>query len=346
MEGHLENRIWTVVIKVTGQCTAKCSHCSVHSGPDRHDHLPWPIIKKTLLECPEIGCPSVWISGGEPFLRFRQLQYIVTLAKRLHIRVIINSNAYWAISREVARTVLAKLCSCGPFEIALSSDDFHLPFIGFDQVENAAFAARELNLSHWLGRVTYVGDGSRDEMRERAIKANLPVTEQPLQYIGRARQELIQLQTTDVRQEYSPCSTVMIPTVLSDGRVSMCCTGAAGENPRLIVGDLNKESLQAVVRRLQDDIVYNGLRVGGPGFLLSLASTEIQSGSRAPYLSKCQHCREVCNTPGLDEAISKRGGSTLRSTLVSLDVLQRAHLRSNTQTRGHEVPALAHAREV
>jgi hypothetical protein len=158
-------------------------------------------------------------------------------------------------------------------------------------------------------------------MLERAAQVGLQVTEQPLQYIGRARQ-LIKLQTTDSQQYFDPCSIVIVPTVLTDGRVSLCCTGAARENPRLIIGDLNQQSFPEIVRKMQVDLVQNALRVGGPGLLWKLASND---GSPPPvYQSKCQFCRAVCQIPGLDDRLQERANNDFLTKLISADILQRA----------------------
>jgi hypothetical protein len=243
------------------------------------------------------------------------------------LRVIINSNAYWAISTEQSRKALERILEWGRFEMAFSSDDFHLPYISFDHVENAARAAHELGIACWLGRVTYVGDSSRDAMLERAAQAGLQVTEQPLQYVGRAR-ELITIQTTDVQHSYSPCFMGIIPTVLTDGRVSLCCAGAAHENPRLIVGDLNHQSFYDIVRAMQDDLVQNILRVGGPGILWRLAFDELPEPIE--YRSKCRFCKEICQIPGLDDHLRDCTKGEMLAKLISLDLLKRTSAKSET----------------
>lgn len=322
MMGYGETRLWTVMIKLTAQCTAKCAHCSVRSGPDRTEHLSWKHIQHVVATCPEIGIDTIWISGGEPFLRLRYLRRILAMAKGLSLRVIINSNAYWALSLKSSRHTLATLLECGPFEIVFSSDDFHLPYISFERVENAASAATSLGIKCWLGRVTYVGDQSRADMLARASRIGLSVTEQPLQMIGRANQELVNIQTTDVRRRFSPCSTVIIPTIMTDGRVSICCTGAASENPRLIIGDLRHQSFKEIVTIMQTDLVQNALRAGGPGFLFDLISPDGEELD-IRYQSKCQFCRMVCQLPDLDERLQRAPISSLLARLVSIDLLQR-----------------------
>src|SRR5690348_8930809 len=128
-----------LTILPTSQCTARCAHCSMNSGPERRgERLTFDQMRKAIDELHSNSPLLVVIfAGGEPLLLGEHLLNAVAHADSLGILTRVVTNAYWATSKDVARRVLNQLREAGLQELNISCDDYHLPYIPFERVETA-----------------------------------------------------------------------------------------------------------------------------------------------------------------------------------------------------------------
>ena len=135
-----------LTVLTTSRCTAACRHCNMNSGPDRSDTLSYEQIESILDQAlDELDLLVVVFAGGEPLLLGAE-----TLAKAIKLvadrgvftRVV--TNGYWATSKETAYNTLKTLKDAGLFEINISADDFHLPWISLQRLRYAYDACIDL----------------------------------------------------------------------------------------------------------------------------------------------------------------------------------------------------------
>lgn len=319
-------RYWSLCLKLTYRCTARCQHCSVFCAPGRTEQLPLELALKAVRQAAQEGFDVIWLSGGEVFLCFPELCQLVRAAEEAKLHVVVNSNGYWATSAGDARAMLTALRACGPFDLALSTDSFHMPFVGLGVVENAAIAARELGIPSWLGVVSFSGDRSLSAITGWADQLGLEVVVQSRSSMWAA----------PAASRICPRRRIRIRTGRASGISSrrscrMVTWSSAAPGPPTVIpgsgsGTWSELTYPSLLAREAADPLYNLLRVRGPRFvsrLLERSAAGQESRRRLRCLSNCQLCLDLCRVPGLDEVIKAELGDDLVQKLVCMDLCLR-----------------------
>lgn len=129
-------------------CSSSCRHCLYRCSPQ------WPlkyIDHKTTLQNLEtiksLGCSSIHIGGGEPFLNIPELIKVVDLVKKMHIDIdYIETNSSWFHNSKSALEVLLILSNSGVKNLLISTSPFHNEFIPFDRVKNLIYACEKTGI--------------------------------------------------------------------------------------------------------------------------------------------------------------------------------------------------------
>ena len=89
MTGRLKH-IW---IELTEKCNLECLHCYAESSPAGKSYLEIEYLTLALEEAKELGADSVQFTGGEPMIRYRELEKLIWYALDLGFEsVMIYSN--------------------------------------------------------------------------------------------------------------------------------------------------------------------------------------------------------------------------------------------------------------
>lgn len=70
-----------ISIEILQRCPNRCIYCSSHSNPQATHIIPYEIIKNVIDDAKSLGCKTVCLSGGEPFLHPQILDIISYIAK-------------------------------------------------------------------------------------------------------------------------------------------------------------------------------------------------------------------------------------------------------------------------
>lgn len=70
-----------ISIEILQRCPNRCIYCSSHSNPQATHIIPFEIIKNIIDDAKSLGCKTVCLSGGEPFLHPQILDIISYIAK-------------------------------------------------------------------------------------------------------------------------------------------------------------------------------------------------------------------------------------------------------------------------
>lgn len=70
-----------ISIEILQRCPNRCIYCSSHSNPQATHIIPFEIIKNIIDDAKSLGCKTVCLSGGEPFLHPQILDVISYIAK-------------------------------------------------------------------------------------------------------------------------------------------------------------------------------------------------------------------------------------------------------------------------
>ena len=354
----LESRSLTVL--TTNTCTAACAHCSMNSSPTRRGKLTAEQICNYVDQAADgTRVEVVVFAGGEPMLLgedlFRSLRHI--RSRKLKSRVV--TNAYWANSEKRALEIVTKLYEAGLDELNISIDDYHLPYIKAINVKRAFEAAlkvdfQSLIIVHCKGVNTKFNDKELDELlgvelpriydendqmyarkdiKKFPSKTFVAVGNSNLQFIGRSVVELREEDVTPVRdwetrsRELGGCRwAVRSPAISPSGRLLSCCGFEVAGNEILDLGDLETESMTAILDRADNDLILNMIALEGPYNIMDfLKSKNPDLPFRKQYSSFCELCQHIVTDPRLRKSLYENMAARAPEVVIKREaVLQQA----------------------
>jgi MoaA/NifB/PqqE/SkfB family radical SAM enzyme len=93
------------------------------------------------------GFNTISITGGEPFLYYKDLLEIIKTANSYKFNVTCGTNGFWAKTEEIAGQKLDELISAGLNYLSISVDAFHSKYVPIENIRNILRAARERDIS-------------------------------------------------------------------------------------------------------------------------------------------------------------------------------------------------------
>lgn len=161
-------------IIVTYKCSAACMHCCYSSSPKRSsDYMSKEQAKNIFKTLREMGCLSVHIGGGEPFMNFEKLLGVCHAAHESGVEIdYIETNASWAVLDERTCEHLYKLQNSGVSCLLISLDPFHNEFVEYEKIKNLLKCCKKTGMStfvwqsHFERIVSAFDASSTHELRE------------------------------------------------------------------------------------------------------------------------------------------------------------------------------------
>ena len=83
-----------ISIEILQRCPNRCIYCSSHSNLQATHLIPFEIIKNVIDDAKSLGCKTVCLSGGEPFLHPQILDIISFIAKQQLTCYVYTSGIY------------------------------------------------------------------------------------------------------------------------------------------------------------------------------------------------------------------------------------------------------------
>ena len=83
-----------ISIEILQRCPNRCIYCSSHSNPQATHIISFETIKNIIDDAKSLGCKTVCLSGGEPFLHPQILDIISYIAKQQLICYVYTSGIY------------------------------------------------------------------------------------------------------------------------------------------------------------------------------------------------------------------------------------------------------------
>jgi hypothetical protein len=319
----------------TSQCSAKCAHCSMNSTPRRRDKLSFEQIRSAIDQLHERQALQVVIfAGGEPTFLGEALLDAIAHAESRGIGTRIVTNAFWATTSAKAEAMITDLRQAGLRELNISADDYHLPFIPFDNVVRAWQAAKgrgfgAVVIANCAGPQTTLtaqeimrrlGESLPVRFDDAGQSAPLPevssdgtlymISNSYLQRLGRARGVIGVADLFFPSQEDAlagGCPWAVRSAALSPKNHLVACCGIEAEgNPILDFGDAGKQSVDTLVNEADQDIVVNAIARLGPVFLKRfIQQREPAVTFRRRYASMCEVCEDVVSRPEARAALGR-----------------------------------------
>lgn len=329
----------------TNECGARCSHCLMMSGPERHERLTFQQMKDAINKYfPNGGEGVVVFTGGECTRLGTNLLDAIAYANTRGLSTRIVSNGEWAVSTSSAESMVLQLRETGLNEINISVDDYHADWVPFENIKRAWLASKHRGFATVL---LAIGTGPNSKLTPRSVmnrlgenigKINIRSTPQELPdpdsdgtvyaisenrfyRLGRGR-KMKQSECFFPNQEeiYScTCSRRNLQKVITPrDHVGACC-GINPEGSQLL--DFGPLESDTQPNELQSTFL-DAVTVLGPGYLEKLVmdrNPEI-SLKRDRYASICEMCEDLSSS---QEAILtlQKNLETIRRDITSARII-------------------------
>jgi MoaA/NifB/PqqE/SkfB family radical SAM enzyme len=302
-----------LVLETTDRCNARCAMCYQASGPKGSDirgdeRLPLDTILRVIEEAANIDAVKsrLHVSGGEAFLYFDETVQAFRRAREVgYANIGSTTNAFWAVTRDVALRRCSELQEAGVDYLEASFDIWHLPYIAPMRIKNLLWAARRVGLTIILRTLT-TRSHHIDELLAQFTDEDLVGC-----VIANGRAHPVGRGATDIPEEeiyygngpVGNCQEFLALTIAPNGNVYPCCAGA-DMTESLASGNVNRESLHSALFKMRTDRTIRHVIHAGAGSLVPIIE-ELGYGHklRSQYTSICHLCWDVFKDDELASAL-------------------------------------------
>jgi len=135
------------------KCPASCGHCLYGCSPDLEPgYIDEATAAKICKYLHNLGCRSLHIGGGEPFLNPNGLVTLIKTMADNGLQVdYIETNAAW-ITEDDSRNcqILTDVINAGGEHIMVSADPFHIEFIPFWKPKKLISLLQKMRIPHFV----------------------------------------------------------------------------------------------------------------------------------------------------------------------------------------------------
>lgn len=307
----------TLTFITTNECSARCSHCLMLSGPKRHEKMSFGFLQEQIeSHSHDPLLQAVIFTGGEATRLGDDLLEAVAFASSKGLSTRLVTNAEWAGTEEATKRKLIQLLESGLRELNISCDDFHAEWIPFDNVKRIWRIATDMpftalvlgtcscstseitpdSLRAALGEDIpdiYDEDGKeRTEFRQTENRPRKLISNHHINRLGRARslndRYFTTLSTQKVENFVCPASNRQ-PTYGPSGHLWTCC-GINAEGNVVLDRSVHSSDCSETLR----DTILDAIGTFGPGYLMSLIKQGDPSARfSSHYSSICEICFDV-----------------------------------------------------
>lgn len=337
----------TITVLTTNKCTAKCSHCCMNSSPTRSGNID---VSSTMAAIESLmrlwPLRVVVFAGGEPTLLKGKLLEMIERCAKIGINTRLVTNASWAVTDEKAKMWISRLRAAGLHELNISTDDYHIDYIPFDNVVRAWQAAKSQGFrSVVIAGCAHPGSKISPEFIEAALGETLPrrfdddgmgeplpppaedgtiylLSNSQFQSIGRGARE-VDLSHRVVPSDESrldlPCPFAVRSAALTPSNHFVACCGFELEgNATLDFGRVtDDQSMREALRAANDDVLVAAIMLYGPKYLMDKArAKDLGLTFLDKYASVCEICEHVVGRPEVVEVLRANSGEIAADVLA------------------------------
>ena len=299
-----------LALLVTSRCNASCIHCTTDSSPHKSLALGGQRIKDLMTEAAALrarGDPLLFcISGGEPFLDFKQLLETVSHGTALGGQVTCTTNGSWASSDDRARSMLGALKEAGLYALGVSTSQFHQEYVKPDRVRRALAIARGHGIKTILKCAVTKSDRKSGWARSfaRSVRPDkveiFPVV--PYLRSGAALPEDEYIRKPGLPRGRCPAAML---TIREDGRAYTCCN-PGGFVDALSLGNALDSGLEPAAEKFHTQALQQVLIRRGPAYLAKAISAQgLGERLRSSYADVCDLCAHIAGDKTLADIAVK-----------------------------------------
>ena len=272
---------------LTYTCNFECDHCFLYCSPNAEGTFTIGQVKNVLGEIKKIkSINSVSFEGGESFLFYPLLLESVRLANQEGYTTAIETNTYWATTKEDAKLWLKPLVKAGLSLLEVSDDTFHHGDEIANSAKRAKVAAEELGL-----RVNSICiDKPKLSNITDHTKGN-PIYLGGPKLRGRAVEKLTKGLPTKVWDSFDKC---IFEDLRNPKRVHLDAYGNVHLCQGISMGNMWETPLSELIKNYDPDAhpISGPLLAGGPS-QLARAYKVIHKDE---YVDACHLCTDICKS--------------------------------------------------
>jgi pyruvate-formate lyase-activating enzyme len=296
-------RATSFAIHLTYTCPLACKHCCFSSSPAVKDRLTSDQVFALIRSLAGREMELLAFTGGEPFLFGARLVDFVREGKRYARAVRIVTSAHWATSDIATERRLRPLVDAGLDQLSISWDDYHEEFVSFANVRRAFVQGKAMGVQTAISIVQspqsrWTAERVREGLQGFAAADDV-VVEAPLNYTGRAQEELAG-SGVKASKHLGPCPYVMTgPTASAKGKLLACC-GVIPETEDLVLSDeLTPSSVWRAIEAGGHSALLHWLHLRGPYAIMEWISQRhgIAIPSQDQIGGNCEACKLLFGMP-------------------------------------------------
>ncbi len=253
------------------------------------------------------GFKLLVLSGGEALYYFNDIQEIIKCSAKLGYSVWVETNAYWAGSRSLAREKVSLLKRAGVAQLVISTDLFHLPFVPLDRVIWAIQAAEEVGVGYHID-VTRSGNPGEDSKITASLRllGVEPGYWDPIPF-GRGKYLAKNLFKQYRHSEVPACDGLCL-AIDPLGNCSCCCNFRVHENgSKLNLGNIYRHDFEHIIKGFQHSPYLEFVNAGG------LREIPLVNGALT-YTDVCDVCCRVFNDAYIMKEVDRWCTQRMRKT--------------------------------
>lgn len=160
MSGLMIAKLYSGGVITNYACTSSCAHCLYNCGPYREkEYITYENAVRIFSCIRELGCYSVHIGGGEPFLHAKGLAKLLDAAAKERVAVeYVETNASWFTDPKKTEKRLSDLKKKGLKRLLVSISPYHNAAIEFYKTLGVIQAAQ----NKWIEVIPWTGDFIND----------------------------------------------------------------------------------------------------------------------------------------------------------------------------------------
>ena len=154
-------------------CTSQCRHCLYGCSPSwPKDYISSEQARDNIHSIRKLGCLSVHIGGGEPFLKPDKLLEVLEVADKESMGIdYIETNSSWYQDEKQAGEILQEVKKRKVDTLLLSISPFHTEKIPFAKVRNLIEVCNNIGIQVFPWVQSFIGDIS--QLDEGEIKGTI-----------------------------------------------------------------------------------------------------------------------------------------------------------------------------
>jgi MoaA/NifB/PqqE/SkfB family radical SAM enzyme len=298
-----------ITIIYTLKCNIACDHCVYHCSPDKHEKLDVKRVKVILNDVFAYGITSYTLSGGEPFIYYKEIKDILHYSHSIGMDVIIGTNGFWASTYQKTKFILKELSVLGLRLILLSADRYHQKFINLKNIINILEVSDEIGLDVKVTCIMTKNDKIGMDIVYKIKNYNCIVSlKEPKLYgrfagVNREIENNLSKFIPDIESLGVPCDQIQFPVIDTCGRV-WCCCGIPTIGPPVIesiqspmfLGNIYNKSIDKILKENESNYILKMVKNRGFNELIKII--ENKTGEKYKYGKYHYYCELCCELLG------------------------------------------------